>query len=362
MPHKNKFEKNMSDFISSYPENVCEYVKTFTKKYDANDVIAYLDRIKNLKVLALGETIIDEYVYCNALGKSGKEATLAMQYRFSERYAGGILAIANHLSNFCDNITVVSYIGDRNSEEKFIHENLNENIETIFISKSNSPTIVKKRIIDKYSLAKLLGIYDLNNEWLNEKEEKELLDILKKRIAEFDVVLIADYDHGLITPEIVNLLAGKAKFLAVNTQVNAANIGFHAISKYHRADFICTNESEVRLDRRNRNGELKMLIKELAKKISCNKIMITRGTNGSVVYTKDNKFVDCPAFALKIVDRIGAGDAVLSVTSLLAAIDVSAEVISFVGNLIGAEAVAVIGNKEPVSRECLTNAIQNFLN
>ena len=73
----------MNDFSSSYPENVCEYINTFTKKYGANDIIAYLDRIKNLKVLALGETIIDEYVYCNALGKSGKEATLAMQYRYS---------------------------------------------------------------------------------------------------------------------------------------------------------------------------------------------------------------------------------------------------------------------------------------
>ena len=397
----------MNDYISSYPENVCEYVKTLTEKYNANDIIAYLDCIKNLKVLALGETIIDEYIYCDALGKSGKEATLAMKYRFSERYAGGILAIANHLSNFCDNITVVSYIGDRNTEEEFIHESLNKNIETVLIRKSKSPTIVKKKlgeakiiaqeatasvlaeyriaridgtaissltvtpskikttdklvIIDKYSLAKLLGVYDLNNEWLNEKEEKELLDILKKRIAEFDVVLIADYDHGLITPEIVNFLADNAKFLAVNTQVNAANIGFHAISKYHRADFICTNESEVRLDRRNRNGELKSLIKELTKKISCDKIMITRGTRGTIIYT-NNSFVECPAFALKIVDRVGAGDAVLSVTSLLAAKNTPTEVISFVGNLIGAEAVAVIGNKEPVNKECLINAIKNFLN
>ncbi len=351
----------MNDLISSYPEKVIDYIKNFKEKYTVDDVIAELDKIRNLNVLALGEIIIDEYIYCDALGKSGKEATLAMKYRYAERYAGGILAIANHLSSFCDNVTVASYIGDRNSEEEFVRESLNEKIDTILITKSDSPTILKKRIIDKYSLAKLLGVYELNNEWLNKNEEKELIDILKKRIDDFDIVLIADYDHGLITPEIVNLLADKAKFLAVNTQVNAANIGFHAISKYHRADFICTNESEVRLDRRNRNGELKSLIKELAKKISSNKIMITRGTNGSVVYTENKKFVECPAFALKIVDRIGAGDAVLSVTSLLAAINASPEIISFVGNLTGAEAVAIIGNKKPVNREYLVNAIKNFL-
>ncbi len=210
-------------------------------------------------------------------------------------------------------------------------------------------------------MAKLLGVYDINDEWLDSEEEKELTDILEKRLSEFDLVIIADYDHGLITPRIVDLLTEKAPFLSVNTQVNAANIGFHAISKFRRADFICTNESEIRLDRRSRTGDLKELIKDLATKLSCDKIMITRGTNGSMVYTKNEGFIACPAFAIKIVDRVGAGDAVLSITSMLAAINAPADIISFVGNLVGAEAVAVVGNKKSIQQDLLIKGINDFL-
>jgi len=351
----------VNDLMTSSPKEVHDFIGKFKSKFSNIDVLNYLKKIKNLKILVIGEIIIDEYIYCDALGKSGKEATLAMKYRYSERYAGGSLAIANHISNFSNNVALASYLGDRNSEETFVCKNLNENVETIFISKSNSPTIVKKRIIDKYSMSKLLGVYDINDDWLTSNEEKELYDILEKRLSEFDLVIIADYDHGLITPKIVDLLAEKAPFLSVNTQVNAANIGFHAISKYHRADFICTNESEIRLDRRNRKGELKELIKELAEKISCNKIMITRGTNGSMVFSNENGFTACPAFAIKIVDRVGAGDAVLSITSMLAAINAPAEIISFIGNLVGAEAVAIVGNKKPLQQDLLIKGINDFL-
>ena len=32
-----------------------------------------MDKLKKLKVLVIGETIIDQYVFCEALGKSGKD-------------------------------------------------------------------------------------------------------------------------------------------------------------------------------------------------------------------------------------------------------------------------------------------------
>ena len=70
-------------------------------------------------------------------------------------------------------------------------------------------------------------------------------------------MIVADYGHGLITPRMADLMIEKSRFLAVNTQINAANIGFHTISKYRRADYVCIQEGELRHDSRSRAEEAK---------------------------------------------------------------------------------------------------------
>jgi cytidyltransferase-like protein len=75
-----------------------EYLNSFTSRYSVGDVVNFLDGASGLKVLVIGETIIDEYVYCDALGKSGKEPVLVSRQVDTERFAGGVIAVANHIS------------------------------------------------------------------------------------------------------------------------------------------------------------------------------------------------------------------------------------------------------------------------
>ena len=64
-------------------------------------IVKYIDSLKKLKVLLVGEVIIDEYVFCKTVGKSGKEPVLVSQKMNVEKYAGGILCVANQISDFC---------------------------------------------------------------------------------------------------------------------------------------------------------------------------------------------------------------------------------------------------------------------
>ena len=348
----------INSVIPSFDEETNRYLHDFRRKYSSDDILSQIEDLRELKVMVIGEAIIDEYVYCESMGKSGKESVLVMKYLSKERYAGGALAIANHLSDFCDKIALLSYLGDEKPEEDFVRSRLADNIEPIFVYKAESPTITKRRFLDSYSLAKLLGVYDLNGEPLNGDDENLLLGILKERLQEFDVIIVADYDHGLITPKIIDILTNGAPFLAVNTQINAANIGFHTISKYSHADYVCIHEGEIRLDQRSRKGDLKDLVRDLSARMNNPSVMITRGSNGSLFYRRDEGFTASPSFAVKIVDRIGAGDAVFALTSLMAAKKVPSDLISFVGNLVGADAVSIVGNKRAISRIKLIKSIQ----
>lgn len=89
--------------------------------------------------------------------------------------------------------------------------------------------------------------------------------------------------------------------------------------------------------------------------------MVTRGKTGTLLYQKDEGFSECPSFAVKVVDRIGAGDAVLSLTSLCAAAGIPSDVTGFVGNLAGAQAVTIVGNSASISRVAMLKSVESLL-
>ena len=81
---------------------------------------------------------------------------------------------------------------------------------------------------------KIIGIYDINDYEIKESEEDKLRLLIKNYINENELVIIADYGHGLLTSGVINYITDNAKYLCVNTQLNSANIGFHTISKYKK--------------------------------------------------------------------------------------------------------------------------------
>lgn len=351
----------LNRFLPLFSSEVSNHLNHFRLRHSAGEICQYLDSLRPLRVMVVGEAVLDEYVYCNALGKSSKEPILAMQYVSRDVHAGGSLAIANHLAELCDHVELVTYLGTTDSREQFVRSSLKPNVAPTFIYKSQSPTVVKRRYVEQYMVSKLLEIYEMNDALLNEREEEEFCAALEARLPDCDVVIIADFGHGLITQRAIDFLVKKARFLAVNTQINAANVGFHTISKYKRADYICIHEGEIRLDNRSRHGELEPLVVDLSRRLSCKTIMVTRGNLGTMLFRDGEGVHESPALAVKVVDRIGAGDAVLAVTSLCAAQGMPADVIGFIGNLIGAQAVMIVGNSASIDRVRLLKSVESLL-
>lgn len=344
-----------------FAPEVNEFLDQFRKRHSVSEIVKAIDGWKNLRVLVIGEAILDEYVYGDTLGKSAKEPIIALRYLSHETHAGGSVVIANHLADFCKRVNLITYLGSENTQEDFIRSKLKSNVDPAFIYKSDSPTTVKRRFVEKYLVTKLLEIYEMNDTPLNANEEKEFCEMLETRLPECDVVVVADYGHGLITPNAIDILCREARFLAVNTQVNAANNGYHTISRYPRADYVCLHEGEVRLDQRDRSGDLHGLVEKLAARLGCRLVMVTRGKNGSLLYRPGEAFSSCPSLAVKVVDRVGAGDSVLAISSLCAAMNLPLDVIGFISNMVGAQAVTIVGNRSPIDKNKLVRGIEAIL-
>ena len=95
---------------------------------------------------------------------------------------------------------------EKKEDLNFIKKNLNKNIKFTFEKKENSPTIVKTRYLDAYKNNKIMGIYKLNDEIISKKVEIKLLSKLKKLLKTCDLIVVADYGHGLFSEKIRNEL------------------------------------------------------------------------------------------------------------------------------------------------------------
>ena len=86
-----------------------------------------------------------------------------------------------------------------------------------------------------------------------------------------------------------------------------------------------------------------------------------RGARGCVGYERGGKPVEAPAVATRVVDRTGADEAFLAVTSLCACRQAPLDVLCFLGNVAGAEAIAGVGTRDPLSALPLRRHVESLL-
>jgi bifunctional ADP-heptose synthase (sugar kinase/adenylyltransferase) len=207
----------------------------------------------------------------------------------------------------------------------------------------------------------MMGVYHMDGSPLAGADEHAFVDALEQAIARCDVVIVADYGHGLITRPAVDTLVDRSRFLAVNTQLNAANAGYHVLSKYPRADYACLHEGELRMDARDLRADLGALLESTAQRMDARAIMATQGRQGTTLSTRGSGVFRCPALASVVVERIGAGDAVLALSSVAQAAGLPPELVSVLGNLAGAQMVAVMGNSASIKRSRLVEGVRHLL-
>jgi len=191
--------------------------------------------------------------------------------------------------------------------------------------------------------------------------ESQIIDYLKSIIKSYDLVLLSDFGHGFISEKIYSVIEREAKILAVNTQTNAANAGYNLITKYHNPNFVCLDEPEIRLAAQSKYGNIDEIALKVREKINADFLIVTLGKRGSIGVDRAGNVNRTPIFSNKVVDTIGAGDAFFAYSAPCFARGMGLDLVSFVGNAVGALAVQIVGNKRPVEKHELLELI-HFLN
>lgn len=316
-------QKWSSTALIAQTDEVNAYLSQIRAKYSAADVKSWLEKARSLRVLVIGDAITDEYEYIHVDGKSGKDPVLVGDFLRVETMVGGAEAVAAHAKAASDHVTCVT----------------------------GSP-IVKRRLVNDYPFQKMLEVY----KWPTNQPRPMLIEL-----HDADVVIVADYGHGFLDGDDIELICARSRYLAVNTQANAGNHGFNTISKYSRADFISLSERELRLDARDEVTDVRYLAKHASQDRNGATVLVTRGEKGCKAWDKYGVPEHAPALTTHAVDRTGAGDAVFAVTACLAAVGMPLDLLTFMASVVGTQAVGIVGNARYIERESLVASVETWL-
>ena len=351
----------LNRFLSPFPDATVAYLADLRERVGAEAILEWVERLRGARLLVIGEAIVDEYHYCSILGPSSKAPVMAMQHLGEDRFAGGAAAIANHLAGFCDEVGLVTMVGGADDLGDWVLGQLRPNVNAAALSKRGAPTILKRRYRESYAQQHCFEVYFMDDSPLCEDDEQRLDGLLADWLGRYDAVIVADYGHAMLPDSARRRICAGARFLAVNTQANAGNRGYHTVSKYGRADMVCLAETELRLEARDRTGRPEPMLERLAAQLGTRLAIATRGSGGCLISEQGQGLSTAPALAVEVVDRVGAGDAFLALAASATSQGAPAELAAFLGNVAGSEAVASVGNRRTLERLPFCRHVQSLL-
>lgn len=357
--------KLINQALPALSSEVKAYMEQFHQKYTLAEIKEYVEAMRNMKVLVVGDVIIDEYIYCNVQGLMSKDKGYSTRFKNSEQYLGGALAVARHLASFSDQVTLMGVVGSEESIHSRMLNDLGDKMRLDLVYSPEYATIVKSRYVTlnekREEVDKIFAINNLPVPMIiDEDTMSQFKQRLNDKIEQYDAVILCDFGHGLIDQEVMDLIQEKAKFLALNCQTNSSNFGKNLITKYHRADVFTLDQKELELAFSEYRSEESEVLVRLAKHLG-NKGWLTKGSQGAASI-ENGELKICPAFTLKVKDTIGAGDAFFALASMTAAVGADMQVGTFMGNIAGALAANIIGNKEAIEKVNVLKYANTLLN
>ncbi|NLG34543.1 MAG: adenylyltransferase/cytidyltransferase family protein [Lentisphaerae bacterium] len=348
------------------PDTVKSFCRDLASRVDIREFRRMVDSLQDLRVLVLGDTIIDQYAYLQVQGLTSKNRMISGRYLHQDTHLGGALAVVRHVKEFCPNVRFVSLLGT----EPWVEELMGGAIapaEDATIRDPKFTTVVKKRYVEPvqqgHEISKLFSINYIDNAPPSRETRRRLLDSIRAELKACDLVLLADFGHGLMQEEIRDLVQNEAPFLMLNCQTNSNNHGFNIITRqYRRADAFSLDLQEIMLScgRRQLDGEKELAA--IAEHFGSKYAWLTRGNVMTIGHSPGTPPVYIPPLVNDVTDTVGAGDAFFSLAGLAAVRGLPLDVATFLGQLAGAQAVYIVGNERPISRGVLLKTAMSLLN
>ena len=296
-----------------------------------------LTKLKGVKVHVVGDTIVDSYTYCSLVGGTAKTPTFSVKHEREVDFPGGAAVVAKHLRQAGAEVVFSTVLGDDALKDFVLKDLEASGIECHAVIDPTRPTTQKNAFITNGY--RMLKVDKLDNRPISEHEVNALKDELAKH--KVDVVVFSDFRHGIFNKVTIPQLAEAIPAGATRVADSQVANRWGNILEFQDFDLITPNEREARFALGDQDSTVRPMALDLYKKAGCKLLILKLGERGIITYRAPSHevraFFTVDSFAERVVDAVGAGDALLS----YAALSMVATNSNVIGSILGALAAAV---------------------
>jgi rfaE bifunctional protein kinase chain/domain/rfaE bifunctional protein nucleotidyltransferase chain/domain len=316
------------------------------------ELLETLERFRDLRVVVVGDVILDRYVLCDALGVASESPMLSLVQRDERTYIGGAAIVARHAAALGARSFLLS-AGAEDERTRGVLELLaSEGVECQLLP-------VRKSLVEKTRYladdAKLFKLDRAELAPLDSVAERRAATILAQQSRGVDVVLLCDFGYGMITGGLIQRVLPT---LRQNARIIAGDVsgGRGNLLNFRNLDLLCPTEREVRAALHDYDSGLSTVAWNVLGQTQARHLIVTLDKRGMVVFERPAqdrshaewsgrlKSEQLPSFADRTVDKMGCGDALLTAAAMTLAAGGSLMHAAYLGNAAAALKLARLGN------------------
>jgi len=347
------------EFLSSNynVKHSSKYIKRHDFKLD--DLKKIVNKFSTLNVLVIGDTIVDEYITCEALGMSQEDPTIVVSPLVSNKFIGGAAIVASHAATLGANVKFISVVGD-DENKAYVQGGLDKlGIDVTLYADTTRPTTLKQRFRAKEKT--LLRVNHLKQHGISKDIETNILNKIQNYTTDIDLIIFSDFSYGVLTNTIIERITklGLSKGIQmVADSQSSSQVG--DISKFKNMTLLTPTEREIRLSLNDFKSGLVVLSDKLVEKTKAKYIFTTLGAEGLMIYnnSKNELLTDnINALGSVVKDVSGAGDSLLTCSAMALCVGADIWQSAYIGSLASAIQISRVGNI-PINKEELLKELE----
>ena len=276
-----------------------------------------LDKLGGRRVHVVGDTIVDTFTHTSMIGGQTKTPTISVLFDRKIDYIGGAGIVAEHLKAAGAEVVFSTVLGE-DSLKDFVVEGMSKaGVQCNPVIDKTRPTTNKNAIIS--GGYRLLKVDTLDNRSISD----EIVLKIAKAIAieKSDALVLSDFRHGMFNRRTIPTLTDaipEGMYKVADSQV-ASRWG--NITEFRGFDLITPNEREARFALGDQDSGIRPLAADIYDAAQCKTLILKLGDKGVLTcrhgdHQALDSFFVIDSFVDRLVDGVGAGDALLAYATL----------------------------------------------
>jgi rfaE bifunctional protein kinase chain/domain len=326
--------------------------------FDFNRLVKVVESFSGLRVIVIGDMIVDEYIDCDPLGMSREDPTLVVTPIQQDRFVGGAGVVAAHTAGLGADVSYFGAVG-RDETATYAAEQLaRSRVKAKFVVDDSRPTTLKQRY--RAQDKTLLRVSHLRQRSISTELAELLYQEVEAVLDCTDLVIFSDFNYGCLPQPLVDRLIERCARRGVGmTADSQSSSQVGDVTRFKGMRLITPTEREARLALRDNSSGLVVLAEALRRQAQAHQVFIKLGAEGMLIYgrekgSKDDMTDQLPAFNSVPKDVVGAGDSLLACSSLTLAAGGNIWQSAYLGSLAAACQISRVGNSPLSAAQLLT--------